>query len=258
MVLGVPGVLMAFVIRFTLKEPKRGAMDTHAPPVITHNWLSSIRTIMSSKPFVLIILGSAITNLGAGTLGAWGFALSMRAFHVTPTMVASIQSPLSALFGVTGTVLGGWGTTWVAKRFHSERWILLLPTLVYLPCFIGGFMYAWAPNWPIMIAGGLIGGFTIGFRTSPHLALSLNLVPANCRGMAAAANVIAASVVGQAGGPLVAGMISDAFAAKYGPVMALRLGMTFAPTTLLLGLIPLFIALKYFDKDGVKKEYAIA
>ena len=94
----------------------------------------------------------------------------------------------------------------------------------------------------------------MGFRTAPYQALMMDLVPANCRGMAAAASVIATSVVGSAGGPLVVGMISDALTPSVGEVTALRQALIFAPVTLFLGCIPFFLALRYFDANGEKKR----
>lgn len=108
-----------------------------------------------------------------------------------------------------------------------------------------------------MILGGVGGGFTIAFRVAPYLALSLEMVPPNYRGMAAAATVIASSVVGQALGPLAVGMISDYFAPSVGPVLALRYGMLFAPITLALGVIPFFMALSDFNRKGLKPEAVV-
>lgn len=260
-VVGLPGVAVALLIRLTVREPKRGGMETAAEQArvaqTTHTTWSSIKTIFSSRPFVLILLGTAITGLGAGTLGAWGPALMMRAFHVSATHVAAVAAPLMSIAGIAGTMLGGYLTSYLVKRRKSERWLVLAPALVSLPTIIGSFFYAWAPSFGWMVVGGMIGGFTIGYRTSPYLALALNLVPANCRGMAMAANVIASSVVGMAGGPLLVGMISDYLSPTYGSIVGLRYGFIVAPITLTLGVIPFFMALRCFDANGVKKEYAI-
>ncbi|WP_091740943.1 hypothetical protein [Phenylobacterium immobile] len=139
----------------------------------------------------------------------------------------------------------------------DERWILLLPALVNIITIPAGVLYALAPTFPLMILGGIGGSFTIAFRVAPYLALTLEMVPANYRGMAAAATVIASTVVGQALGPLAVGMISDYFTPSVGPVLALRYGMLFAPITLALGIIPFFMAMRDFDKNGLKASSAV-
>lgn len=258
MVLGIPGILIGLLVKFTIREPVRGASDeavesaTPDAPAQSATLGAAVKAMMSSKPFVLILLGTAITALGGSTLGAWGSALAMRAFHVHATEIASIQGPISAVAGILGGLGGGFVTGWVASKRKSERWIVLLPALVSIITVPAGFLYALAPTFPLYILGGVGGSFTIAFRTAPYLALALELVPANFRSMAAAATLIASSVVGQALGPLAVGMISDYFTPTVGPVLALRYGMLFAPVTLALGVIPFFMALKYFDKDGVK------
>jgi MFS family permease len=256
-VLGLPGIAVALLVQLTVREPRRGAMDTEAPRIESQTAWSSIKTIMSSKPFVLILLGTALAGVGAGTFGGWAAALAMRKFHLTASEVASTYAPLSAMAGVAGTLLGGFSTTWLVKHRRSERWLVLAPALVSILTIVAGVLYGFPPSWPVMIAAGMLGSFTLGYRTSPYLALSLSLVPANCRGMASAANVFAASVIGLAGGPLIVGLVSDALSDTYGPVKSLQYGFIIAPTGLALAVIPFLMALKYFDDDGVKKEYAI-
>jgi MFS family permease len=255
-VLGIPGVLVSLLLRFTVREPVRGGMEdvaaAGAPDKATLR--GAIRAMASSPPFLLLLLGTALTGLGAGTLGAWGPALMMRAYHVSAAQIGSIYGPISAVAGIVGGLGGGFLTGWIATKRKSERWVILLPALVSLITIPAGVLFALSPTWPWMILGGIGGYLTIAFRTAPYLALSLDLVPAHYRGMATAASIIASSVIGQAGGPLVVGLISDHFAPTVGPVMALRYGMIFAPVTLALGVIPFFLALRYFDHDGLKVE----
>lgn len=255
--LALPGILVALLVRFTVREPIRGATD-HKPVTVgldTTTIGAALRAMWSSKPFMLILLGTAITGLGNGTLGAWGPALMLRAYGVTMTQVGAIYGPIGAFGGILGGLGGGFFTGWLAAKRKSERWNVLLPAFAGIVTVPAAFLFAWSPTWPLMLFGGFWGGFTIAFRVAPYLALSMELVPANFRGMVAAATLIATNVVGQAGGPLVVGMISDHLAPTMGPVMALRWGMTFAPFTLAVGVIPFFMALKYFDANGVKPGY---
>ncbi|WP_091741520.1 spinster family MFS transporter [Phenylobacterium immobile] len=252
--LAIPGILIALLVQFTVREPIRGATDEKPINVglDTTTINDALKAMWRSKPFMLILLGTAITGLGNGTLGAWGPALMMRGFGLSMTEVGAINAPIGAIGGILGGIGGGFLTGWIASKRKSERWNVLLPAIAGIVTVPAAFLYAWAPSWQWMVFGGFWGALTIAFRVAPYLALSMELVPANFRGMVAAATLIATNVVGQAGGPLVVGMISDALAPTMGPVLALRWAMTFAPFTLALGVIPFFIALKYFDNQGVK------
>jgi MFS family permease len=260
--LGVPGVIVALLVRFTIREPKRGGMDEATPPgaeatVKSATFMTSLRVMWASKPFMLILVGTAITSLGGSTLAAWGPALMMRAYSVSATEVSATMGPIGAVAGILGGIGGGFVTGWLASKRKSERWVILLPALVSLITIPAGVLFAWAPSFWWMVLGGIGGAFTIAFRTAPYLALSLELVPAHFRGIATAASLIASTVVGQALGPLAVGIISDIFTPTVGPVMALRYGMLFAPLTLALGVIPFFAALKYYDASGLKPEATI-
>lgn len=257
LVLGAPGVAVALIVWLTVREPQRGAMDAVKSAVTQLSFGDAMKVMWASKPLRLLLLGTAIVGLGAGTLGAWGSAMMMRAFGVTPTQVASISAPLSGLAGLLGTIVGGFLTTWLIKRTSDQRWLLILPIIAAIVCVPAGLLYVFAPTFAWMVLGGIGGSLTIAVRTSPHMALALDLVPANCRGMAAAAMVIANSVVGIACGPLVVGMISDYLTPSLGPVEALRNAFMFAPATLALGCIPFFMMLRYYNKDGLKPEASI-
>jgi MFS family permease len=257
--LGVPGIVIGLLTWLTIREPVRGGKDeAPAVPVATPTAMQpatlgqAVRLMGRSRPFMLIFIGTAITALGGSTLGAWGPALAMRAYDLTAAQIGATQAPISALAGILGGIGGGFVTGWMATKLKDERWVVLLPALVNIITIPAGVLYALAPTFPLMILGGIGGSFTIAFRVAPYLALSLEMVPANYRGMAAAATLIASSVVGQALGPLAVGMISDFFTPTVGPVLALRYGMLFAPTMLALGVIPFFMALSDFDKNGLK------
>lgn len=255
-VLGVPGILIALIVKFTVKEPVRGATDAKgSKPLEQATFRGALSAMRKSPPFLLILLGTALSGMGVGTVSAWGVAVAMRAFGVTATEVALTYSPLNAVAGIIGTLSGGFLTSMVVKRTRDQRWMLLLPAFAQFLMIPGGALFAFGATWPLMILGGVIGGFTVSFRTSPHLALMMDLMPANCRGMAVSASVVASSVVGFAGGPLIVGLISDSLAPSLGSLGALRTGLIFAPITMALACIPFFMAVRYFDKDGVKPQY---
>lgn len=253
MLLGVPGVLLALLIRFTVREPERGRKDE--PGARTKHqatWSAALKAMFASRPFMLILIGTAITGLGNGTLGAWGYAMMMRAFGVSATEVASIAAPIGAISGFVCTLLGGYLTPWVARKLGDQRWLVLLPAIAAVLTIPGALLYVFAPSWPWMIVGLVIGSGTNAFRMSPYLALSLDIVPSVYRGMASAVILIATNVIGNAMGPLIVGMISDALTPSLGPVEGLRVAFMFAPATVALGVIPFFMAVRCFNREGVK------
>src|SRR4029078_12058457 len=60
-VLGVPGVIFSLLFFFTVKEPRREALDSHAPASNgTHSFASVVRLLYSRKTFVYLSLGSSL------------------------------------------------------------------------------------------------------------------------------------------------------------------------------------------------------
>lgn len=250
-VLGAPGLLVALLVRFTIREPARGAMDAPGATIGAQlSFLASLKIMMASRAFVLLLLGTAILGLGVGTMAAWGAAIMMRVHHVSPATIATFVLPIQSAASIGGAIAGGFVTTWAVKRTKDFRLTVLLPAIAAVVTVPAGILVVFGSSWIWMMVGLVVGGASIAFRISPYQALMMDLVPANCRGMAVAASLIATSVVGSAGGPLVVGMISDALTPEFGKMIALQRALIFAPAMLFLGCIPCFLALRHFDANG--------
>jgi MFS family permease len=255
---GIPGLLVGALIYLTMKEPRRGAMDDNRAPVQIASLKMAMAAMVQSKPLMLILIGTALAGLGYGTLTGWGNALMMRAFHVTAGQIGTIAMPLLGVGMVVGTLAGGFLTTAVVKWRKSERWMILIPALGSLTTFVAGFIFVYGPTFGSVVVGGMLGAGSVALRQAPHQAVALDLVPANLRGLASALMIIATNVVGMAGGPLVVGIISDYLTPSLGPVQALRTAFLFVPFSFALASIPFFMALKYYDKDGLIVDKAKA
>lgn len=253
-VLGVPGVLVSLLLLTTVREPVRGAADGPGAAKVTPiKFSEALRELLKSRAFMLLLLGTAISGMGAGTFVAWGYALMMRAFQVSSTQVATFAAPIGAMGGIAGVLLGGFLTGWLARRLKSDRWLVLGPAYIGLLSVPAGLFVNFGPTWAWTIVGMTLGSFSTGFRAAPFLALMIDQVPANCRGLASAASVIATSLVGSAGGPLIVGLISDHLTPSIGAAAALRWAFVFAPVTLALGAIPFFMVARHIgDRTGDK------
>ena len=75
LVLGVPGVILALVVYFTVKEPKRGRLDAVSDTVAAPSLMDSLRFIRIQKSAFHVIMGSGLSAL-------WGWGLKIGRAHV--------------------------------------------------------------------------------------------------------------------------------------------------------------------------------
>ncbi len=155
-VVGIPGILLALIVRLTLREPERGHADRlrstePVPPI-----LASLRYFLARPTFRHIPLGAALF-----TLAAWGQLTWLPAFfhRVHGMSTADAGTWLAFVVGLGGAVSvvgGGFLSDWVANKTGDQRW------------------YPWISALSIVIA--LPFAFVIFLSSSPYTALAALIV----------------------------------------------------------------------------------
>ena len=136
-VLGVPGVIIAFVVRYTFIEPKRGLQEgttisSKPPPVI-----DVVHYLASRKSFLHLSMGSALHAFaGYGTM-AFLVSFYVRTYQIPHDNISQITLPIGIIIGVAG-LIGNFGGGYLADRLglKDKRWYLWVPaisTLVAVP-----------------------------------------------------------------------------------------------------------------------------
>jgi len=67
LVLGIPGVLFALIVRLTVREPRRGQLDTRALPAKRSTLLMTLRFIATQRSAMHLLLGGSVA-----TFWSWG------------------------------------------------------------------------------------------------------------------------------------------------------------------------------------------
>jgi MFS family permease len=234
---GLPGLLIAALVLFAVREPKRGKFD--AAPDASDAVLSlfaSVSLFFRTPKLLLTALSASFTSFVGYALLNWTPAFLMREKGMT---LAQIGAYYSLTLAIT-MGLGTWASGYIVDKLGPKRpaAYALVPgaaTLISLP-FLFGMVYA--PNWQIallMFAGPSLLNITY---LAPGLAVIQNGVPPERRAVAGALFLFALNLIGLGGGPLFVGMVSDFAKASYGHG-ALTIG--------LLALTPFFLIAALFQ-----------
>lgn len=144
-VVGVLGVLVAPVLRLTVKDPKRGGLDVEpaapsAAPVETPKappFKEVVRTLAPKPSFWLLAFGAASSSVCGYGVAAWLPSFFMRSFGLTLSETAWYYSAIVLVGGVAGIWLGGSMADRLGKK--SKAAYPLTPAIAFLisvPCFI--------------------------------------------------------------------------------------------------------------------------
>jgi predicted MFS family arabinose efflux permease len=206
-VVGLPGVLMAFIVRFTVIEPPRGFSElavqakADAPPVGF-----VFRALWSRRSFRYMALGGALHALVGYGVGPFIAPLFVRVHGMGTADIGTALFWLG-FAGIAGTASGGWIADRLAKR--DVRWYVWLPgiaTLISVPFSTTAYL------WPepiqafcIMVLPGFLGSYYLG----PTFSLAQGLVGLRMRALAAAILLFILNLIGMGLGPVVVGVGSD-------------------------------------------------
>lgn len=216
-IVGLPGVALALVVWFVLKDPRRADAAAmlraeHQPAALPLG--KAVGEVMRSRAFVLLLFaGSAASFLSYGKT-TWTTIFFQRTHDLTPGQVGLWFGLIGGIGGMLGTWLGGW----LADRFGAKnrRHVLSAPAIgmaLAVPIAIAAYQ---APSWPLALVLLFVPTVFNSFYYGPCYSAAQGLVPLKARAIAAATLLFFQNLIGLGLGPLFFGMLSDGLQPAYG------------------------------------------
>ncbi|HEX7038392.1 MAG TPA: MFS transporter [Pseudomonadales bacterium] len=207
LVVGLPGVALAVILRFTVAEPVRGASEAaKAPDEEMPSVKEAFRHLWSLKSFRYLALAGALHSFVGYGVGYWLPAFFIRSHGLETGEIGTWLFYLG-FAGMTGTFLGGWLGDRLARR--DQRWYVWMPaiaTLVSVP--LSAIVYTHDDHvvaFVVASAPYLLGATYLG----PTFALTQNLVGLRMRALASSILLFVLNLIGMGLGPQFTGILSD-------------------------------------------------
>lgn len=245
-VIGIVGIVIAPIMIWLVREPARGAMDTHKPADEALPFSESLAMFIRRRSLRMVMVGSGLAAFVSYGMLNWIPAFLMRTQKMPLEAMATWFAPAAGItFGI-GILGGGWLVSRRAK--HSARAYGTIPALasaVLVPTFIAALL---VDSWQLSLALMLVPMAACTAYVAPALALVQNLTPPRSRATAAAVIMLMFNIVGLGLGPLFAGIVSDALKPEHG-VDSLRWAlMALMPFAAAAG-IAQYRMTRYLEKD---------
>lgn len=215
MVVGLPGIIVAIVVFFTVREPPRGHSEPDHVQVQKDlvPLADTIRFLWGLKAFRHLSFAGALHAFVGYGVGLFIPAFFMRV-HGFGLAETSTYLFLIGLTGMIGTYLGGYLGDRMGKK--DKRWYMGVPgiaTIISVP-FAVLFYTTGDPMLAIVLAipGAILGPMYLG----PTFAMTQTLVPPAMRSTASAILLFVLNLIGLGLGPVFAGFLSDTLKPEYG------------------------------------------
>ncbi|MCZ6888438.1 MAG: MFS transporter [Gammaproteobacteria bacterium] len=223
MVVGVPGLVLALIVRFTLTEPPRGIAENRIPGAAVP--LGTVLALLwSRRSFRHIALGGALNAFAGYSTAGWTASFMQRS-HGMET--GELGTWLALILGLGGAI-GVFGGALVAERLarRDVRWYMWLPALTGVICvpFMVGVYLADGPYLALTLS--IVPGLLFNVYLGNALAMTHGLVGLRMRALASAILFFVLNIIGLGIGPWVVGFLSDQLEPSLG-VESLRYAMLY-------------------------------
>lgn len=233
LVAGGPGLILAVILRLTVKEPKRGHSQTRAveecfaQPSIKQ----VVKHMFGIRTYVFLCLAVAVQGLAGYGLLQWVPSFLARSHHMASS---DIGFWLAMMIG-SGAGIGASGGGYIADRLSTRHmgWLLWVPGL--------GALFSALFSFGILLSDSLVAvmiyiflyAISSAVYLGPSFSVTQTLSPVRMRAIASAMLLFSINLVGLGMGPQIVGILSDlmlpAFDAESLRYAILIISLTYIP-----------------------------
>ncbi len=265
-VVGLPGLIMAVLLKLTVREPPRGAHDgetTNAdafkglrviepdgaverfargfcrlfPEGMRARAFNEAATVWRAAKHLLaiptyraIVIAVTAISFSAYANGTWIVDFYVRSHADFPILhVYFWLGIISGTAYAAGTFLGGFVVDKLAaKNKKMYGYVPAIALLVNAPAF---FFVIWHPSAAVSLLFQVPTQLAIGFYLGPSFALAQTLAPVSIRALSTAVFFFILNMIALGLGPTIAGVLSSAFSGVFDEGLALRLSLSIVSLT---------------------------
>jgi MFS family permease len=242
MIVGAPGIFIALLVRFTVREPPRGFAEnkTAAPGVRTSppGLSEAFRFLYEGKSFRHLCLAASLHSVVYYAGSTFNATFLIRSHHLSPGEAGNMLAMLAAV-GAAGTFLGGYLADKLGVRANDRRWYMWVPGIATLLMVPFQFVSYLAPSLQVAMPAFGVMIFLATMFFGPSFATTQALAPLRMRTVAASLLLFMQTLIGLGLGPFFVGLISDHLSPTTG-TDSLRYGLV------IVGLVNVWAAGHYF------------
>lgn len=210
LIVGLPGILMALILKLTIREPPRGFSEggahtvKDAPPMWT-----VVRTLCRKASFRNLAVASGLHAFVSYGVSAFYNSYLIRSHGFTVAEAGIWLAFIVGIAGLMGTYFGGTFADKLTQRHGDSRYMLKVPALsnlIALPFAAAAFMMS--DTTLVLICLFLYVAFGTMYL-APSIAATYRLVMPRERALATALLFLVLNFIGIGVGPTLTGFISE-------------------------------------------------
>lgn len=215
-VVGVPGIFVALLVRATLAEPMRGLSENKhtAPEEPSPSLGQTLSILWSRRSFRHMSFAAALNAFCGYSTASWTASFMIRSHSMSTGELGTWLAMISGVGGAVGVIAGGILADKLALR--DKRWYVWVPAaagVISVPFMAAVYI---ADTAYIALLLSIIPGLLHNVYLGSTIATTHGLVGLRMRALSSAILFLILNIIGLGLGPLLVGMLSDLLQASAG------------------------------------------
>lgn len=209
--LGVPGLILTFLVLFTIREPARThGQDFAAAP----SFRTVLRYMLARKSLVHLYIGATLVTFTGYAGVIWGPEFFFRTHNMERVDIGLYLSVVGGFSSMLGTFAGGYLADRLSRRNKKwQSWVIAVAVALAVPFSVG---VAILDDLETVLYINVVPAMVSALYLAPCFAINQNLVEPRMRAVASALFLFVINLIGMGGGTAFTGWLSDMLSAAYG------------------------------------------
>jgi predicted MFS family arabinose efflux permease len=247
-VVGLPGILLALVVRFTLREPPRGLAEGRADSADQPGVGETLQYLWAKKSFRHMSFAAALTAFVGYGFITWAPSFLTRSFGMGTGEIGTWFGLILGIPGGIGIALGGY----LADRFGARdpKWFLWTTAVALLICVPLNIVVFFSTNSTTALLAMILPVLLGNFYQATTFSQTQGISTLRMRAVAAGILLFILNIIGLGLGPQLVGILSDILNPEYGDE-SLRWALLICSLVYVWAAVHYFIAGRHLGGDLV-------
>ena len=250
-VVGLPGILLALVVRFTLREPPRGMAEGRADSTDQPGVGETLQYLWAKKSFRHMSFAAALTAFVGYGFITWAPSFLTRSFGMGTGEIGTWFGLILGIPGGIGIALGGY----LADRFGARdpKWFLWTTAVALLICVPLNFVVFMSTNSTTALLAMILPVLLGNFYQATTFSQTQGISALRMRAVAAGILLFIINIIGLGLGPQLVGILSDVLNPDFGDE-SLRYALLICSLVYMWAAIHYFMAGRHLGDDLIVED----
>ena len=206
-VVGIPGLLLAAIVRFTLVEPRRGASEDRTISGQGPRLSEVVRFLAARRSFIHMAIAAGLSSFVGYSVIGFLPSFMVRSFDMELAALGRWLGLILGISGGAGFFFGGFFADRLGRGSHRLALNYIAATMLVSAALLSMMFMAKTSAMALLLF--ILPAATTNVYLAPVLAQAQSLVALRMRATTSALVLLIINVIGLGFGPLITGSLSD-------------------------------------------------